>query len=1101
MTKAGMQVLGIVLLGVATAFTGCRTTSEVVYPDPMDDMRMPFEFFSETGLLADWLVCGDFPNPPHAGDELYDHTPPCVGLETDYLKEHGGEAAIRPEVGMEHTRPDGTTAVWTRQAALPFGVDFSKLPGDRPTDNKVAYAYTTIDRAEAGDALLGVGSDDGIRIWLNGKLVHENLVGRRSRMDEDIVPVKFRKGENRILVKVENGGGTWGFQMRVEGLASMRAPAVLNRGPANLIARLPSETNSVCEIDTGVLFSRYALHAETALVEVLAAGGKCLAKQETRRGAALQFDTAKWPRGPYDMRATWTGPGGIRKWHYHPLYVGNWREKAIDVLNACDRVPAKDRSEEALRLRLIKDGIIGKLRGDPREADVPDPRGRRWHEVHAALIEYDELRMGPGASIRPDGFVRWAWIDEVDDSPQYCRGYLPREYDGKKRFPLVVKLHGYSPRNQTYAMWPRSFLRYYRTIAPSHPVIEMMPHGRGNTGYKGIGEKDVMRAVEITRKKLLVDPDRIYLMGASMGGGGTWHVGSLHPDVFAAVLPICGGWDYHTWTEPEDFAGLTPLSRFREEARSSYSHVESLLSTPVFVNHGDADSSVSVKSQRYITRLMQRWGYDIRYWEHPGWGHDRFEKDYDVLATWMLQYELNRNPHEVRVRSHRLSFARAHWLEVQQREHPFEFVEVHACLVNPATLAIESRNALQIKLTPGPALVDRKRPLSITWNGRAIGEKTFEDGAIVIRERDYRPGAGEKDAMVEGPLDDRHSLPFAIVCGTASKDPGMRVVCKLRSETARDEWNARWHAIPRYFLDTEVTDEIMRSYSLHLYGGPEANLVTRKLINKLPLRIDGDAITVDTKTFIAEDSAVGMICPNPMNDQRYVTVFAGTSLRGMYFCNRVDGAFDFCITDARRLDEDNVERGALSIATGTLDHRWKYNPEYAVEGNAELRARAPLLEGPSAVSAKTDADCLYVSELLETGATGTSTAMRRDTNWDFEPIRLGGKVYEKGIGVRMGRNPSTAEYDIAGAGWSRLKATIGIESHNPDRLDETSVYFVVVGDGRELCRSPVIKWDVAPEQIDVDIDGVTTLRLEVHQAVKSGDFGGNVDWADLRLER
>ena len=67
----------------------------------------------------------------------------------------------------------------------------------------------------ARDALLSLGSDDGIRVWLNGVIVHENETGRGYTPDADTAPVKLKAGINRILVKVDNYIGGWGFGMGV----------------------------------------------------------------------------------------------------------------------------------------------------------------------------------------------------------------------------------------------------------------------------------------------------------------------------------------------------------------------------------------------------------------------------------------------------------------------------------------------------------------------------------------------------------------------------------------------------------------------------------------------------------------------------------------------------------------------------------------------------------------------------------------------------------------------------------------------------------------------------------------------------------------------
>jgi len=64
--------------------------------------------------------------------------------------------------------------------------------------------------------------------------------------------------------------------------------------------------------------------------------------------------------------------------------------------------------------------------------------------------------------------------------------------------------------------------------------------GRGDLYYTGAGDLDVMELISDVSRRYNVDPNRIYLMGHSMGGYGTDNVATHHPDVFAAVAPAEG---------------------------------------------------------------------------------------------------------------------------------------------------------------------------------------------------------------------------------------------------------------------------------------------------------------------------------------------------------------------------------------------------------------------------------------------------------------------------------------------------------------------------------------------------------------------------------
>jgi hypothetical protein len=79
----------------------------------------------------------------------------------------------------------------------------------------VAYAWSQVEMPEQTDAVLGIGSDDCVKVWLNGKLVHKHLGGRGVITDNDRAAVTFKKGKNQLVLKILNYGGAWGFVCRL----------------------------------------------------------------------------------------------------------------------------------------------------------------------------------------------------------------------------------------------------------------------------------------------------------------------------------------------------------------------------------------------------------------------------------------------------------------------------------------------------------------------------------------------------------------------------------------------------------------------------------------------------------------------------------------------------------------------------------------------------------------------------------------------------------------------------------------------------------------------------------------------------------------------
>jgi HEAT repeat protein len=76
-------------------------------------------------------------------------------------------------------------------------------------DERVAYLKTQITSERDQEARLEIGSDDGVKVWLNDKVVHANNVIRACTPGEDKVKVSLSRGVNRLLLKVTQGGGEW----------------------------------------------------------------------------------------------------------------------------------------------------------------------------------------------------------------------------------------------------------------------------------------------------------------------------------------------------------------------------------------------------------------------------------------------------------------------------------------------------------------------------------------------------------------------------------------------------------------------------------------------------------------------------------------------------------------------------------------------------------------------------------------------------------------------------------------------------------------------------------------------------------------------------
>ena len=85
-------------------------------------------------------------------------------------------------------------------------------------NNRAAYLRNKVWSDKNQKVLMELGSDDGIKVWLNDQLVHARNVNRSLTPDEDKVKVTLKRGWNRLLLKVTQGSGEWAVCVRLRGL-------------------------------------------------------------------------------------------------------------------------------------------------------------------------------------------------------------------------------------------------------------------------------------------------------------------------------------------------------------------------------------------------------------------------------------------------------------------------------------------------------------------------------------------------------------------------------------------------------------------------------------------------------------------------------------------------------------------------------------------------------------------------------------------------------------------------------------------------------------------------------------------------------------------
>jgi len=162
---------------------------------------------SGTGLIRNWMVIGPFP----------------IGTNdfSDEVAPPGFIKVYPPEENIDLTKSyEGQKAEvkWQKVSTGSSGILNFKLLF--PEGKAIVYAYTEVISPDKRKMKFTFGSDDGARIWINGKLVYNEHAWRALGWDSDIIEADLNKGTNSILVKVEDKWLAWEMVMRMIDLES-----------------------------------------------------------------------------------------------------------------------------------------------------------------------------------------------------------------------------------------------------------------------------------------------------------------------------------------------------------------------------------------------------------------------------------------------------------------------------------------------------------------------------------------------------------------------------------------------------------------------------------------------------------------------------------------------------------------------------------------------------------------------------------------------------------------------------------------------------------------------------------------------------------------
>ena len=197
----------------------------------------------------------------------------------------------------------------------------------------------------------------------------------------------------------------------------------------------------------------------------------------------------------------------------------------------------------------------------------------------------------------------------------------PESYKSGDKCPVILFLHGAGSRTADINVLVNN---PFHTLTEQHknfPFITVAPHCVGENTWFDYFErlKNFVRHIALSD---FTDPERLYCMGTSMGGYGTWQLAMSMPEYFAAIVPICGGGMY--WNSHR------------------------LVNIPVWAFHGKKDTVVCPEESEKLVERINLCGGSAKLTFYPERDHDAWTDTYSnpEVFKWLLEHK-NENVKEL----------------------------------------------------------------------------------------------------------------------------------------------------------------------------------------------------------------------------------------------------------------------------------------------------------------------------------------------------------------------------------------------------------------------------------------------------------------------
>ncbi len=582
----------------------------------------------------------------------------------------------------------------------------------------------------------------------------------------------------------------------------------------------------------------------------------------------------------------------------------------------------------------------------------------------------DQLLAGKPEWITQKGLVVRGYISRIDNTVQPYGLVIPPTYAIDHSVPsrCDIWFHGRGEKlSEVNFLWDR--MKNPGEFTPDHTIM-LHPYGRYCNAFKFAGEVDVLEALEDVQKHYRIDEDRISVRGFSMGGAACWQFATHYADRWFAANPGAGFSETPQFLKVFQKEELKPMP-WEQTLWNLYDCDKwalNLTHCPTIAYSGENDSQKQAAD--VMEKALAEKGIRLRHVIGKGMGH-KFDVDSKrAIAETIDNLDVkrrDRTPQSMCFETYTLKYNRMSAMQIDGLVEHWKRAAVFADW-GDKTIGGNLNLKLQVNNVSGFSLSFKsgQLPANAAWinkggnlNGKVYamittvetgpaGEIKFTQGTVsadgpfsdgTLQITAHLDAAGQwvngpapdglrKRHNLQGPIDDAFMDSFIFVrpTGTAANE-AVGKWAEAELTRAIEHWRRHFRGDARVVNDVDLTDEMIQSSNIVLWGDPKSNNVLARIADKLPIQWTADKVTVGEKSYDAKTHAPILIHPNPLNLNRYVVLNSSFTFRDYAYLNnarQVPMLPDWAIIDLTT-PPNPVWPGKV-VDANFFDEQWKLKP-------------------------------------------------------------------------------------------------------------------------------------------------------------------------------